>query len=58
MRHSFDIDIENSPARESDGLGVHQIAFEERLDPGAIFRHSDDDAGGISDRCKMIFVGA
>ena len=31
-------------------LGMHGIALEEHLDPVAVFRDGEDDAGGVLDR--------
>ena len=36
--------------RQIDGLGVHQIAFEENFDPVAVLGNGENDAGGVFDR--------
>jgi len=46
----FHVDIENGAGGKIDGLGMHQVAFEEKLDPTAVFGDPEYDAGGVFDR--------
>jgi hypothetical protein len=50
------IDIEDAPHREVDGFGVHEITFEEKLDPTPILRDAENQAGGISDTFDQLFA--
>jgi hypothetical protein len=34
---------------------VHQIAFEEKFDPGAVLRDAENDARGVFDRSDRFF---
>jgi hypothetical protein len=56
MRDILYIDIEHRTAGQVDGLGVHQITFEEEFDPGAVLRHAENDAGGAFDRRDRFFA--
>jgi hypothetical protein len=35
---------------------VHQVAFEEKLDPGAVLGDAENDAGGVLDRSDRFFA--
>jgi hypothetical protein len=50
------IDIEDAPHREVDGFGVHEITFEEKLDPTPILRDAENQASGISDTFDQFFA--
>ena len=50
VRNFFHVDIEDGAGGKIDGLGVHQVAFEEKLDPTAVFGHAEYDTGGVFDR--------
>lgn len=54
----FYVDIEDGAGGKIDGLGVHQVAFEEKLDPAAVFGDSQYDAGDAFDRVNdLVSVG-
>jgi hypothetical protein len=55
MRDVLYIDVEHRSAGQVDGPGVHQIAFEEKFDPGAVLRDAENEAGGVFDRSDRFF---
>jgi hypothetical protein len=58
VRNFFYVDIEDGAGGKIDGLGVHQVAFEEKLDPTAVFGDPEYDAGGVFDRVNnFVAVG-
>src|SRR3989304_6052699 len=58
MRDILYIDIEHRTAGQVDGLDVHQIAFEEEFDPGAVLRHAENDASGVFDRSDELLAAS
>jgi hypothetical protein len=59
MRNFFYVDIEDRAGGKTDSLSVHQVAFEEKLDPTAVLGNPEDETGGVLDRVnKLIAVGA
>ena len=56
VRDLFDINIEQATGGKIDGLGVHQVAFEENFDPVALFSNGENDAGSVFDRRDQFFV--
>ena len=44
----FDVDIEDAAHGKVNGLGVHEIALKEELDPTSILRNPQDQTGGVS----------
>src|SRR5262245_36217646 len=52
VRNFFYVDIEDGAGGKIDGLGVHQVAFEEKLDPTAVVGNPAYDNDGVFDRVK------
>jgi hypothetical protein len=50
------IDIEDGTLGQVDGFGMHEITFEEKLDPTPILRDAENQAGGISDTFDQLFA--
>ena len=58
MGYFFYVDIEDGAGGKIDGLGVHQVAFEEKLDLAAVFGDSKYDAGDAFDGVNdLVSVG-
>jgi hypothetical protein len=56
VRNFFYVDIEDGAGGKIDGLGVHQVAFEEKLDPAPVFGDPEYDTGGVFDRVNNFVV--
>ena len=56
MRNFFDVNIEHATGRQVDGLSVHQIAFEENLDPVAILGNRENETGGVLNRRDQLLA--
>lgn len=52
----LDVDIENQAAGQIDGLRMHEVAFEEKLDPTAILGDPDYDTSGVSHAFEELFT--
>jgi hypothetical protein len=57
VRNFFYVDIEDRAGGEVNGLGVHKIAFKEKLDPTAVLGDPQDKPGSVFDRINN-FVAA
>src|SRR6266404_6852 len=56
VRNFFYIDIEDGASGKIDSLGMHQVAFEEKFDPTAVFGNAEYDASGVFDRVNHLFA--
>src|SRR5262245_66639704 len=56
VRNFFHVDIEDRAGGKIDGLGVHEVAFEEELDPTAVFGHAEYDTGSVFDRVNNLLA--
>jgi hypothetical protein len=56
VRNFFYIDIEDGTGGKIDSLGMHQVAFEEKFDPTAVFGNAEYDASGVFDRVNHFFA--
>ena len=52
----FDVNVEHAAGRQVDGLSVHQIPFEENLDPVAILGNRENEAGGVLNRGNQLLA--
>jgi hypothetical protein len=52
----LDVDIENQAAGQIDGLRMHEVAFEEKLDPTAILGDPEYDTRGVSHALEELFT--
>jgi hypothetical protein len=50
VRYFFYVNIEDGPSGKIDSLRMHQVAFEEKFDPAAVFGDPEYGAGGVFDR--------
>ena len=55
VRNFLDVNVEDSACRQVVGFRVHEVAFEDNLDPGAVLRDGENDTGGVFNRRDRFF---